>query len=464
MSLFNELKRRNVFRVGIAYIVAAWLLMQIADVVLNNITAPEWVFQVIMLVLGLGFPLALIFAWAFEMTPEGIKKEREVDRSQSITSQTGRKLDFIIMGIMAVALAYFTWDKFGSDEGSEPISDQVTGQVAEPTEDVTSPLLANSIAVLPFANRSNVEDDLFFTDGIHDDLLTQLAKISGLKVISRTSVMEYRDTTKKIPEIAEELGVSSILEGGVQRAGKRIRINAQLIDVTTDEHLWAETFDREMTVENIFDIQSEITRQIVTAVRGELDESEAAALTQTPTSNLEAYEAYLHAKAQINLPDYIEQKFIDAETWAQRAVSLDPEFAQAWAILVETNCQLVWMGMDNAEERIQRASAALEKAILHGPALAETLAARAEYIYRVENDFHRAETAFAEAVKANPGDPRLLIRLGVAQRRAGAFEAAVSSFQLAIELDPANIEGRSLLVGTLNLMGEYRRAEPLIAI
>ena len=462
MSLFNELKRRNVFRVGIAYIVIAWLLAQVADLAFENFGTPDWAIKTLLFVLVLGFPLAVFFAWAFELTPEGLKKEKEVDRSQSITHHTGRKLDYTIIAILAVALTYFAYDKFGSKKGSEPFSVESTAPMGEVIEKGSDPILGNSIAVLPFANRSNVEDDLFFTDGIHDDLLTQLAKITGLKVISRTSVMEYRDTTKKIAEIAAELGVTSILEGGVQRAGKRIRINAQLIDVTTDEHLWAETFDREMTVENIFDIQSEITRQIVTAVRGELNEAESEVLSQTPTSNLEAYEAYLHAKTLLIHPDYIQQKFIDAEVWAKKAVQLDPEFALAWALLVETNGQLVWMGLDNAEERIQYARVALDNATRYGPQLAETLAARAEYTYRIENDFHAAEAAFTAASKAKPGDSTLLSRLGIAQRRAGKFEEAVSSFQLAIELDPGGVEARSLLVATLNIMGEFQRAEPLI--
>ncbi len=285
MSFFAELKRRNVIRVGIAYVIVAWLILQFADVVLNNIEAPGWVFQVIMLVLGIGLPLALFFAWAFEMTPEGLKKEKDVDRSQSIAPQTGKKLNNTILVLLALAVTYLLFDKFSGP--AQPGSDHFSQQTASQTTDANEksaltprshrPARSRStpIAVLPFANRSDEKEDLFFTDGIHDDLLTQLAKIDDLKVISRTSVMKYRDTEKTIPEIAAELGVTTILEGGIQRAGKRIRINAQLIDVATDEHLWAETFDREMTMENIFDIQTEITRQIVTAVKGELERNRA---------------------------------------------------------------------------------------------------------------------------------------------------------------------------------------------
>ena len=360
MSFFAELKRRNVFRVGIAYLVVAWLVMQVADVVINNIGAPEWVFQAILLVLGIGFPLVLVFAWAFEMTPDGLKKEKDVDRSQSITPQTGKKLNNTILMLMALAIAYLLFDKFSESgqKGAElnpPTPSLQPASAANRDSGLTLDSANSSIAVLPFANRSNQEDDVFFTDGIHDDLLTQLAKISDLKVISRTSVMKYKSTEKTIPEIAAELGVSTILEGGIQRAGNRIRINAQLISVDTDEHLWAETFDREMTIENIFDIQSEITRQIVTAVRGELSDEESEAIAQLPTSSLAAYEAYLHARTLLNAADYNQEKYLGAEVWVNKALEYDPEFALAWAMMVEIHGQAIWMGFDPSPDRHQKA-------------------------------------------------------------------------------------------------------------
>jgi TolB-like protein/Tfp pilus assembly protein PilF len=399
------------------------------------------------------------------MTPDGIKREKDVDRTQSITKQTGRKLDFTIIGIMALALVYFIWESRFQDEAATPTESPQLSSVASQTAPGTvesDQAQANSIAVLPFANRSNVEDDLFFTDGIHDDLLTQLAKISDLRVISRTSVMEYRDTTKKIPEIAAELGVATILEGGIQRAGNRIRINAQLIDVSTDEHLWAETFDREMTIENIFDIQSEITRNIVNAVRGELSEEESEALAHLPTRNLEAYEAYLHARNLLNAPDYNQQKFKDAEQWFKKAVELDPEFALAWARLVGVHAQAIWQAYDLSPERYNMVREALSKATEYGPFLPETLAARAEYLYRIENNFHEAEIALRAASKAKPGDALLRQRLALALRRTNKWEESVSNFQLAVELDPDDLMSRTLIIETLVTMGEYDRAEPLI--
>jgi TolB-like protein len=315
--------------------------------------------------------------------------------------------------------------------------------------------------VLPFANRSDDKDDVYFTDGIHDDLLTQLAKIQDLKVISRTSVMKYKDTQKTIPEIARELGVTTILEGGIQRAGKRIRINAQLIDVSNDQHLWAETFDREMTVENIFDIQSEIARQIVTAVRGELTDAETANLAQFPTHSLPAYEAYLHAMTSINNAEYSAKKYIAAEEWLNKAVKYDPEFALAWAQLVVTNAMAIWIGYDESPARFQAVETALARAETLGPGLPETIAAKAEYLYRIKSDFHAAKTVFELASQAKPGDADLLIRLATTERRTADFEASFTHLQMAIDLDPANLHARYTLVSTLVLVGQFQRAQPL---
>jgi hypothetical protein len=216
MSIFEELKRRNVFRVAMAYLIIAWLLLQVADVMLDNFGAPGWVFKSIMLVLVLGFPLALLFAWAFELTPDGIKKEKDVDRSHSITPHTGRKLDYTIIALLAVGLLYFVWES-RFDRSSDVIAPEspdipsVTSAVPSDSSVIPAVATDKSIAALPFTTRSTDENDKFFSDGMHDDLLTQLAKIGELKVISRTSVMEYRDTTKNLRQIGAELGVAAIL-------------------------------------------------------------------------------------------------------------------------------------------------------------------------------------------------------------------------------------------------------------
>ncbi len=465
MSFFDELKRRNVIKVAIAYVVLGWLAAQVAEFATENFGAPEWALKTFVVFLMLGLPFALIMAWAFEVTPDGIKREKDVDRSKSITPQTGRKLDFTIIGVLLLVAAYFVWEaRFQTDEATSAdtaIPANAGIQSASTNSEVTNSL-ENSIAVLPFANRSNVEEDLFFTDGIHDDLLTQLAKISDLRVISRTSVMEYRDTTKKIKEIAAELGVGKILEGGIQRAGKRIRINAQLIDVATDEHLWAETFDREMTMENIFEIQTEITRHIVTAVRGELTAEESASISQLPTQNLAAYESYLQALAAINRADYDQANYIEAEFWLNKALKLDPEYAQAWAAMVEVHGQAIWMGYDSNPERFESARISVKNATRYGPGRSETLAAEGEYLYRIKNDYAASVVKYQQANQLAPGDGGILERLAVAQRRAGLFDESIANFKRVLDLDPGNSRSATLLTDTMLYIKRFEEASPLI--
>ena len=474
MSFFDELKRRNVFKVGIAYVVATWVLIQIADILLDNFGAPPWVMKSLVVVLAIGFFVALFFAWAFEMTPEGVKRESEVDRSQSVTQQTGQKLNYAIIGLLVVALGYFVWEsRFASKKGSEPFSQETIVQTngsgnekRDPTPGGGTNAIAgvdNSIAVLPFANRSRDEDDVFFSDGIHDDLLTQLAKINDLKVISRTSVMKYRDTKKTIPEIADELGVSTILEGGIQRAGKRIRINAQLIDVVTDEHLWAETFDREMTMENVFDIQTEITRQIVTAVKGEFSETEQLSMGKLPTSNLAAYEAFLHARAATNRADYSKAKYLEAQPWAEKAVQLDPEFAEAWALLAEIHGQAVWQNYDNTPLRHGAANEALAKAMALKPESAAVKAAQGDYLYRLKNNYPAALAMYREAHAIAPGDARILLYTAIALRRNGLWQESIETFEESMELDPDNVFTATQMVDTLTWMNEWGRVEDLLS-
>ena len=384
MSLFEELRRRNVFRVGIAYVVTSWLLLQFADIVLENIAAPGWVMQVFMLALGLGFPLALFFAWAYELTPEGLKKEKDVDRTQSITPQTGRRLDFMIIAAMALALAYFIWEsRFSTEEAS--VADQVAGEsqaiVAERDQANDE---RQSIAVLPFTNRSARQDDIYFTDGVHDDLLTQLAKIRAFKVISRTSVMEYRDTTKNLRQIGDELGVSTILEGAVQRSGDRVRINVQLIDAVSDEHLWAEKYDRRLTTENLFDIQTEIATSIAKATQSTLSDSEIASVSSAPpTSNLEAYELYMQARrftlgstsVGISLTGYQTAIHLYEE-----ALAKDPAFALAFVGLAEAHLTNYWSYGGDLENRA-KARDAIDVAISLNSDLPEIQMAEGFYHY-----------------------------------------------------------------------------------
>ena len=269
MSLFNELKRRNVIRVAIAYIVTAWILIQVADLVLDNIESPQWVFQVIMLLAALGLPISIIFAWAFELTPEGLKKEKDVDRSESITQTTGRKLDFSIIGALVIAVAYFAIDKFTPSETDEQTQSAVAQQAELPkssepaTPSTDAPEL--SIAVLPFVNMSSDPEQEFFSDGISEELLNVLAQFPGLRVAARTSSFQFKGQNQDIGKIAESLNVAHVLEGSVRKSGTKLRITAQLIKADDGFHLWSETYDREL--DDVFAIQDEIANAISAALK-----------------------------------------------------------------------------------------------------------------------------------------------------------------------------------------------------
>ncbi len=392
-NLFGELKRRNVFRVGAAYVVAAWLVLQVLDLVLENIGAPVWIMQLALAIIALGFPIVLAFAWAFELTPEGVKRERNVDRSRSITAQTGHRLDRLIMVILVIAVGLLLADRFLSQSGNgDP--DQTTAS-SDPAPNTSR----RSIAVLPFVNRSNTADDVFFVDGIHDDILTHLAKISALKVISRTSVMQYRDTQKSMRQIGDELDVATVMEGSVQRAGDRVRINVQLIDANTDEHLWAEIYDRALTASNIFDIQTEMAKAIAGELRANLTSDEEMRLAQKPTENLEAYEAYLLGRQR--MATRVVQGIAEAKSWFLRAINLDPNFALAYVGVSDTiQLQVDYGGLSPAVVA-REAKPYIDKALELDPDAGEAHISLAS-MYEYAGDYDAAEEAYLRGLELAP--------------------------------------------------------------
>jgi TolB-like protein len=354
LSFFTELKRRNVFRVGLAYAMISWLVLQVTDVVVPILSLQPWVGKLVLLILAVGLPVALVFAWAFELTPEGIKRDAEVDHTQSVTAHTGRKLNFIIISVMAVALIYFALNHdWGGDRGGKHIG-TASGQ---------------SIAVLPFANRSALEEDVFFVDGVHDDLLTLLSKLGDLKVISRTSVEKFRDTSLSMPELATQLGVATVLEGAVQRAGGQVRITVQLIDAATDQHLWAESYDRELTAENIFAIQSDIAQAIARALQAVLTPEEQSRVAAVPTSSFAAYEEFLRGRQKLVLREIPD--FRQAMEHFRNSIQLDPDYAMAYVGLADAYHMLLYYGDMSFAETIPPMEAAVNSALELDPGLGE---------------------------------------------------------------------------------------------
>jgi TolB-like protein len=457
MSFFNELKRRNVVRVGIAYVVASWLVAQVLELAADSFGAPEWVMKMVLIVLAIGLPVVLFLSWALELTPEGIKKEKDVDRSQSITPQTGKKLNNTILVLMAVAITYLLFDKF-SEKGSEPYSQTSSSQSAQDEEKraltpfVEPAITRQSIAVLPFDNRSNREEDQFFTDGIHDDLLTTIARIGSMKVISRTSVMEYKNTTKKLPQIAKELGVANILEGGIQRSGNQVRINVQLIDASTDEHLWAEIFDRELTAENLFAIQSEISKAIARSLQATLSPEEERRIDTNPTDNLVALEAYLQGRQLMATRE--TAKLESAIEQFNKAVILDPEFALAWVGVADSNYLLSLYGTFPTDKAVKISKDAIDRALGIDNELGEAYASLGKkavelnpnyastyqwYASLVGNDPLRINERMELIKKAVELDPRseiIMSNLGYAYLDRGLYSLAERQWLKMIEQNP----------------------------
>jgi TolB-like protein len=463
-GLWAELKRRNVFRVAAAYIVVGWLVLQVAEIMLGFTGAPEWVGKALIALLLLGLVPALALAWVFEVGPEGIRRDDGSNARDA--SPQARRLDVITLGAVVLVVVLLAWQHLGPALTGTGAPDE--RQVAAPAN--TGPAHAprtraepppfevppGSIAVLPFTNRSAEPDTAYFVDGIHDDLLTQLARNDSLTVISRTSMMEYRDTTKNLRQIGEELGVATILEGAVQRAGKRVRINAQLIDAASDAHLWAETFDRELTPENVFEIQSEIAVAIAGALgRALVADAGAAADIDVPTRNAEAYDLYLRARATRD--NFGEPMIRERIQLYHEALVHDREFARAMGELGREYTNLFWYITRRDADRSE-GGRWIERALALQPDNPTLRLARAEFLYRAYLDYDAALAELDLAVRDLPGSADAVALRAFILRRAGKAAETMAALESAVQLDPRSFEILVALVETTGYLGDVDAA------
>jgi TolB-like protein/Tfp pilus assembly protein PilF len=364
LSFIQELRRRNVVRVGIAYAVAAWILLQLTDVLVDLLGLPEVAGKYVVLLLLIGFVPALIFAWAFEMTPEGLKREKDVDRSQSITPHTGRKLDFVIIGVLVVALGYFVVDKFILSPAQQAETAAQMIEAAEPAEKAPE-----TIAVLPFVDMSPDGDNEYFSDGLTEELLNILAKIKDLQVAGRTSSFAFKGQNEDLRGIGEKLGVKTILEGSVRKdeTGQRVRITAQLVNVENGFHLWSETYDREL--KDIFAIQDEIAHEVAAALRITLFGEDEQRLATRAVTEFNAYELYLQGLKNYN--DFSYGSLRQAEIDFQQAIEMDPEYVPAQLGLIHTLQELATTGAITRNEKIDRALPMLNIILKNDPGNSE---------------------------------------------------------------------------------------------
>jgi len=467
MSLFNELKRRNVTRVAMAYVVAAWLIIQVVETILPAFGYSDVAIRYIVIVLAIAFIPTLVFSWAFEITPEGLKREVDVARENSITRFTGKKLDRIIMVLLALALGYFAFDKFVLDPAQDVKIAEIAARAGadRALEEARLGMWnEKSIAVLPFINRSQLQEDEWFSDGIHDELLSRLARIGALKVISRTSVMRYRDTDKSLPEIARELSVATILEGGVQRVGQQVRINVQLINAHTDEHMWAEIFDRELTAENLFAIQSEIAAKIADALDAKLTPQEESRIHDLPTSSIEAYNHYLHGRRL--LVTYGTEKSIQALQEFEQAVEIDPEFALAWVGVADASMETRLVGKIDFAEVEEKSKRAVEKALALDDQLGEAYATLAWLYWIWDGKWEKVEAACNKAIEFNPNSARIYLSCldltdgwtGLNDGEGTYLENRLALLYKVAQLDPLSSTIQFYIGANLEAMGRYDEA------
>jgi TolB-like protein/Tfp pilus assembly protein PilF len=400
------------------------LLIQGATQVFPFFEIPNWAIRLVVLLLIIGFPVALILAWAFELTPEGIKRAEDVDLSKSITRRTGRKLDFLIIAILLLVIGVFAYQRFGP------------GQKALIT--VPSAIPEKSIAVLPFENRSEDKANAYFADGIQDEILTRLSKIADLKVISRTSTQHYKSAPENLPEIARQLGVANILEGRVQKSGDAVRVNVQLIKAANDSHLWADTFDRKLT--DIFSVESEVAKAIADQLRAKLTGQEEQIIAAKPTDNPEAYDAYLRGLAYtlktIDTPAYS----LGAQKYLKEAVRLDPKFALGWALLSYVNARsYLHQTLQPTVGLREEARHAAETTLALQPNLGEAVLAEGYYHYACLKDYDTAVRYFEQARPLLPNSSRIPESLALVTRRQGQWDRSESYFNEAERLDPRNV-------------------------
>ena len=425
-NFLAELKRRNVYKVAVAYAVVAWLLIQVATQVFPFLEIPNWATRLVIMLVALGFPVALILAWAFELTPEGIKRAEDVSQAEAFSSRKRGKWMIAVVVVAMAALALLIMQLVKNR--SRPATVEIPSNNAIPQK---------SIAVLPFENLSRDPDNAFFASGIQEEILTRLAKISALKVISRTSTQQYQSKPGNLREIAQQLGVANILEGSVQKSADQVRVNVQLINAMTDAHLWADTFDRKLT--DIFQIESEIAKTIADTLQAKLTGSEQHAIAAQPTQNTEAHQLYLKGRYFWNKrtgPDL--RKAID---YFKQAIEKDPKYAVAYAGLADSYVLLSRYGAGTPQESFPPAKAAAKKALEIDDTLAEAHTSLGFILCFYDLDFASSIKEFERAIALNPnyatahhwfggGGPLLLV---------GEFDRAIAEAKRAVELDPLSL-------------------------
>jgi TolB-like protein/Tfp pilus assembly protein PilF len=418
-NFFAELKRRNVYKVAIAYAIVAWLLLQAASILFPTFEAPPWTMKVFVAVIALGFPIALVLAWAFELTPEGFKRTEDVDLNKSIRRKTGRKLDFFIIAVLLLVIAILVFQRLRPN-----------------VSPAVSSALEKSIAVLPFDNLSRDPDNAYFSDGIQDEILTKLAGIGDLKVISRKSTAKYKSTPEDLKTVARELGVANVLEGSVQKAGDKVRVNVQLLDARVDTHLWAKSYDRDL--KDVFAVESEVAQEIADTLRAKLSPSQSDALATAPTRDTEAYDLFLKGEYEEHQAESATngELFDRAATFYRQALARDPNFALAYARLAQSELQRHWFISNLTSAELAEVKSNIDRALTIAPGLPDAHLALGMFHYWGYRDYDPALRELDRALELQPSSFLGRNYRAAIYRRRGEWQRALAEFERAAELDP----------------------------
>jgi len=463
-SLIAELRRRNVIRMAGLYVVAAWLITQVTGTVLPMFDAPAWLPRSVVILVAVGFIPALIFAWVFELTPEGIKRDAEIRPEESIAPQTARRMDRTIIVVLIIALVYFAVDKFAlaprreaaqreTASASIPGRPAASGATSKPdsTSVAAAVIPAKSIAVLPFVNMSGDAKNEYFSDGVTEEILDALTQIPDLKVAARTSAFAFKGKDQDLRKVGETLGVAHVLEGSVQSAGDEVRITAQLIDARNGFHLWSEKYDRKLT--NVFAVEDEISKAIADHLK--LTLQGAQALVTQKTSNARAHDLYLRGLALLPArgPGMRETK-----SYFEQAVAIDPDYADAWAGISFIHVLLSAYMLEPFPEAIDQATAAAERALRLDPRSGFSHAAAAS-VFRNKMDFARAESEYREAIALNPGDAETYDQYAQMLSAVGAIEQAIDVARKSVALNPLAAHPRYTLGYVLEYGHQHAEAQ-----
>ena len=450
-NFFAELKRRNVYKVAVAYAVVAWLLIQVATQVFPFFEIPNWAVRLVVLAVIAGFPIALIIAWAFELTPEGIKSTEDADATAK--QSHGRAWIYVaivgaILSVSLFVLGRYTASRSGSAETGRPAAAQ--------------PVPAKSIAILPFENLSDDKANAYFAEGVKDEILTKLAAVRDLKVISRTSTAKYQSKPDNLKAVAQELGVSTILEGAVQRAANQVRVNVQLIDAATDTHLWAKSYDRDF--KDVLGVQSAIAEEIAEALKANLSPSESHVLGAIRTQNTEAYDLFLRAQYEFHQAQstLVADAFDRADAFYQQALARDPNFAEAAAGLAYSRLMRHWFVSPLSPRELEEVKSIIDHALAVAPNSPEAHVALGVFFYWAHRQYDNALAEFNRALELQPNNALAQQFLGWVNRRRGEWERSIADAQRAQELDPRDPSIPSSLGGiyaALRLWNDAERVE-----